>query len=225
MKKLLAALFACVLTMLSFCIPASAAAKITVSDRELVERILRVIIAEKFTVNPDKAPEGQFFAKYIYAADVVVLPDYPNEVWMHINAYITIDVNAEIYDVLLQYLKAYGYKNLIPHITVDSTDLSQAPVGEPEKETMLLPPPAVVLGDLDDNEAVTLDDALAALRGYASGAASGETGLTEAQGYAADVDGNGEVSLDDAQHILRYYTLNTLGQRNVGWVDIVVFGA
>ena len=224
MKKLLAALSACVLTMLSFCIPASAA-KITVSDRELVERILRVIIAEKFTVNPDKAPEGQFFAKYIYAADVGVHPDHPNEVWMYINAYITIDVDSEIACVLRQYLEAYGYQNIKTNIAWNATDLSQAPVGEPEKETMLLPPPAVVLGDLDDNEAVTLDDAQAALRGYASWAASGETGLTEAQGYAADVDGNGELSLDDAQHILRYYTLNTLGQRNVGWVDIVVFGA
>ena len=84
---------------------------------------------------------------------------------------------------------------------------------------------AYTLGDLNENGTVQLEDAEAALAAYTAAAGQLDTGLTETQSYAADPDGNGTLTLSDAQHILRYYTVNTLGQQNVSWVDIVVFGA
>ena len=84
---------------------------------------------------------------------------------------------------------------------------------------------AYTLGDLTENGTVQLDDALKALKAYTVTAGQAESGLSETQSYAADVDGSGDLTLSDAQNILRYYTLNTLGQGNVDWVDIVMFGA
>ena len=221
MKKLLAALSACVLTMLSFCIPASANITVPISDRELVEKILHVLAAELYTVNPEKAQETECAPGLLFDLGIY-------EYWQEYSGVNVIGIAPRLFigtepNVLYTRLREV----LDEHNLNIGTEI-QSPDGMMfvDKDGNILPcPPTVMLGDLDDNEAVTLDDALAVLRGYAAGAASGETGLTEAQGCAADVDGNGEVSLDDAQHILRYYTLNTLGQRNAGWVDIVVFGA
>jgi hypothetical protein len=80
------------------------------------------------------------------------------------------------------------------------------------------------LGDLTENGTVQLNDVLKALKAYTVTAGQAESGLSETQSYAADVDGSGDLTLSDAQNILRYYTVNTLGQQNVSWVDIVVFG-
>ena len=199
MKKLLSALSACVLMMLSFCIPVSAEEQAVTPECEVIRKIANVIRVEHYS--PIEMP-------YVICNEW----ESTNGIFVCPQADVTVNVGS-FFTLFFQALEKHG-------ITTEGMVVSSEYYSTIGRES-----PEYTLGDITDEGGVQIDDAQAVLRGYASWAASGETGLTEAQGYAADVDGNGEVSLDDAQHILRYYTLNTLGQRNVGWVDIVVFGA
>ena len=212
-KKLFAALYAAVLA-LSCSIPVSA------EDAELdracaqTEKIIRVILAENF------APERLTFTLQ------GVKPDSGSpyiQVWMYGHVTLYGDGRAkgprhkemeQYYSLFNPYLEKIGYSVN----TLEEYKFYKESKVFPERS----PYP---LGDLNENGTVQLEDAEAALAAYTAAAGQLDTGLTETQSYAADPDGNGTLTLSDAQHILRYYTVNTLGQQNVSWVDIVVFGA
>lgn len=68
-----------------------------------------------------------------------------------------------------------------------------------------------MLGDVDSNGAITIQDAYAALLAYVASTAGLETDLTDAQTAAADIDGDGVITLSDAYKILVYYTTEASG--------------
>ncbi len=73
-----------------------------------------------------------------------------------------------------------------------------------------------MLGDIDGDKAVTIQDAFAALVAYANTSAGLGHGLTDAQFAAADIDGSGNISISDAFKILTYYAENAAGL-NPSW--------
>lgn len=87
------------------------------------------------------------------------------------------------------------------------------------------PVPQYLLGDVNEDSTVAVDDAMAALSAYAAKVAEQPTNLNEAQTYAADPNGDGELTIEDAIYILKYYTANTVAESGKSWIDIVVFDA
>ena len=171
------------------------AAEEEITDHETIQKIVYALKAEHF-------------AEFRFSCDLI------ND-----NIYISLSPNrtyVAVHDELVQYLREYNV-NMDEMFFPSTADYYLGPVPVPRV--------AYTLGDLNENGTVQLEDAEAALAAYTAAAGQLDTGLTETQSYAADPDGNGTLTLSDAQHILRYYTVNTLGQQNVSWVDIVVFGA
>ncbi|MBR3268866.1 MAG: dockerin type I repeat-containing protein [Oscillospiraceae bacterium] len=87
-------------------------------------------------------------------------------------------------------------------------------------ETTIAQSSGVVLGDVDGNGAIELDDAQLALAAYTNQLAHKPSGLNTTQEQAADVTGDGDVTVDDAQAILQYYT-ETLAHKNPTWDKIL----
>ena len=76
-------------------------------------------------------------------------------------------------------------------------------------------------GDLNDDGAVSADDAQMTLKAYTERIAGNDMKLTEDQILAADVDEDGALSVEDAQFILKYYTAKTVAQKDITWDDIL----
>ena len=76
-------------------------------------------------------------------------------------------------------------------------------------------------GDLNDDGAVSVDDAQMTLKAYTERIAGNDMKLTADQILAADVDESGELSVEDAQFILKYYTAKTVAQKDITWDDIL----
>ena len=76
-------------------------------------------------------------------------------------------------------------------------------------------------GDLNDDGAVSVDDAQMTLKAYTERIAGNDMKLTADQILAADVDESGELSVEDAQFILKYYTAKTVAQKDIIWDDIL----
>lgn len=79
------------------------------------------------------------------------------------------------------------------------------------REAKIVPLQAYDLGDLDYDGAVTMDDAVLALRTYVQGMMSEvDAAFTQEQMTRADINADGAVTPDDAVLILRYYTTKTV---------------
>ena len=77
-----------------------------------------------------------------------------------------------------------------------------------------------MMGDVDGDEAITIQDASLCLLAYANHAVGNDYGLTDAQFVAADVDEDAEITLQDASFILTFYARNAVGD-DVTWSDIL----
>lgn len=84
------------------------------------------------------------------------------------------------------------------------------------------PAPRYLLGDIDDDGTVQLEDAQLAVNAYAEALIGQDTGLTEIQRKAADPNGDGVLTAEDAQYILMYYAANTLAGSARSWIDIII---
>ncbi|MBP0988892.1 MAG: hypothetical protein J6S92_11510, partial [Oscillospiraceae bacterium] len=78
-----------------------------------------------------------------------------------------------------------------------------------------------LLGDVNLDGAVSVEDAQLALTAYANLMADIDIGLTELQQKAADINADGQVSVDDAQNILLYYVSNTLAGIPLTWDELL----
>ena len=81
--------------------------------------------------------------------------------------------------------------------------------------------PEYLLGDINDDGEVSVEDAQLALLEYVNAMTGLESSLTDRQKLAADVNGDKEISVEDAQTILLYYVSNTLSGENVTWDDLL----
>ena len=78
-----------------------------------------------------------------------------------------------------------------------------------------------MLGDVNNDGTVSVEDAQLALLAYVQTMAGMERNLTEQQAKAADINGDKTVSVEDAQIILIYYVSNTLSGQNVTWDELL----
>ena len=81
--------------------------------------------------------------------------------------------------------------------------------------------PAFLLGDVNRDGEVSVDDAQITLKAYTARMVGNEMELNDNQIKAADVNGNKEISVDDAQLILIYYVKNTLANNPTTWETIL----
>jgi len=80
---------------------------------------------------------------------------------------------------------------------------------------------ALMQGDVDGDDVISVSDAVATLKIYAMSAAGMDVSdFTAAQFQAADVDGDGVVAVSDAVYLLTYYARKAAGI-DVTWDDIV----
>ena len=82
-------------------------------------------------------------------------------------------------------------------------------------------PVEFLLGDVNLDGVVNVEDAQLALNAYVAKMADLDTGLNDKQMRAADVNNNGELSIDDAQHILLYYVENDISGNPTTWEEIL----
>ena len=83
------------------------------------------------------------------------------------------------------------------------------------------PEPEVLLGDINEDGEVSVEDAQLTLKAYTKRIAGLDMGLTERQITAANVNGDEELSVDDAQFILRYYTEKHVAGKDITWEDVL----
>ena len=76
-----------------------------------------------------------------------------------------------------------------------------------------------LMGDLNYNRKVGLDDAQSALKIYVNGLGGVASAEANAENGVADIDMNGSISLSDAGTILSYYT-QTMGGKQPLWADL-----
>ncbi len=81
-------------------------------------------------------------------------------------------------------------------------------------------PTTFLLGDVDNDGVVSIQDAQLTLMTYVETMAGQESSLSDAQLKAADVNNDGKVSVEDAQWILLYYTLNNVALRPTTWDEL-----
>ena len=81
-------------------------------------------------------------------------------------------------------------------------------------------PTTFLLGDVDNDGVVGIQDAQLTLIVYVDTMVGQESSLSDAQLKAADVNNDGKVSVDDAQWLLLYYTLNTVALRPTTWDEL-----
>lgn len=81
--------------------------------------------------------------------------------------------------------------------------------------------PTYVLGDVNEDEEISVEDAQLTLNAYVKTMAGKDNGLTEKQVKAADVNEDGIVSVDDAQSILMYYVKNSLSGKSTTWDELL----
>ncbi|MCQ2408647.1 MAG: hypothetical protein MJ065_09025, partial [Oscillospiraceae bacterium] len=79
----------------------------------------------------------------------------------------------------------------------------------------------VLLGDIDEDKAVTAKDAQFAISAYTLSIIGAQTGLTVYGSAAGDIDDDGNVTSADAQYILQYYTQNTISKTDTAWIDLL----
>lgn len=78
-----------------------------------------------------------------------------------------------------------------------------------------------LLGDVDGNNVVSVEDAQLALLAYVESITGQSTGLTAQQELAADINGDKKVSVEDAQMILLYYVSKSLSGKSVTWDELL----
>ncbi len=76
-------------------------------------------------------------------------------------------------------------------------------------------------GDINEDGAVSVEDAQLTLKAYTQRVAGLDTELTARQHKAADVNGDSTLSVDDAQNILKYYTQKTVAGKDITWEEIL----
>ena len=81
--------------------------------------------------------------------------------------------------------------------------------------------PDFLLGDVNGDGKVSVDDAQMTLKAYTFRIAGKEMNLDERQIKAADIDENAIISVEDAQLILKYYTQKTVAGKDITWEDIL----
>ena len=81
--------------------------------------------------------------------------------------------------------------------------------------------PEVLLGDVDENGEVSIEDVQTALKAYTVRVSGKDHGLTAKQVKAADVNADGELSVDDVQNILIYYVNNTVAGKKLTWEQLL----
>ena len=81
--------------------------------------------------------------------------------------------------------------------------------------------PDFLLGDVNLDGTVSVEDAQLTLTAYVNIMADMDSGLSDIQKRAADVNADGEISVDDAQNILLYYVKNTLTGTPVTWEELL----
>ena len=81
--------------------------------------------------------------------------------------------------------------------------------------------PDVLLGDVNLDNEITVEDAQIALISYTEQFAGNEIDLTEDQLKAADVNLDGSLTVEDAQYILIYYTERTVAGLDTTWEDLI----
>ena len=106
--------------------------------------------------------------------------------------------------------------------TVTSTSTTQSSATETTVTTTETQPaqPEFLLGDVNDDGEVSVDDAQLTLLEYVEVMSGLEGSFTEKQKLAGDINGDRDVSVDDAQNILIYYVSNTLSGESVTWDDL-----
>ena len=97
--------------------------------------------------------------------------------------------------------------------TTEEITASTSETTEPKTEYLL--------GDLDDDGKVSVEDAQLALLAYVDAMSGLESNLTEKQKLAGDINGDKEISVEDAQTILIYYVRNTLSSESVTWDELL----
>ena len=78
-----------------------------------------------------------------------------------------------------------------------------------------------LLGDINDDGTVSVEDAQAALQEYVRGMAHQDLTFTKKQMLAGDINKDGQITVEDAQHILRYYVSNTLAHTVLTWEELL----
>ena len=78
----------------------------------------------------------------------------------------------------------------------------------------------VLTGDINDDGAVSVEDAQLTLIEYVSTMAGKAGSFSEKQKLAGDINGDNAVSVEDAQMILLYYVKNTLSGTSVTWDEL-----
>lgn len=81
--------------------------------------------------------------------------------------------------------------------------------------------PEILLGDVNDDGEIGVEDAQIALVAYVSTMSGKDHGLTEQQIHSADVNGDQSVTVEDAQMILLYYVKNTVSGSKTSWDDLL----
>ncbi|MBR5362224.1 MAG: dockerin type I repeat-containing protein [Oscillospiraceae bacterium] len=81
--------------------------------------------------------------------------------------------------------------------------------------------PDYLLGDINDDGSVSVEDAQLALLEYVNAMTGLESHLAEKQKLAGDINGDNEISVEDAQNILLYYVSNTLSGQNIKWDELL----
>ena len=79
-----------------------------------------------------------------------------------------------------------------------------------------------LLGDMNLDGVVSIEDAQLTLKAYTAKVAGNPTDLSPAQIKASDVNADGDVSVDDAQSILKYYTGKYVAAKDdFTWDDVI----
>ena len=78
----------------------------------------------------------------------------------------------------------------------------------------------ILLGDVNDDGTISIDDAQLTLLEYVNLMAGLDRTLTEQQTLAAEINGDHTISVNDAQYILAYYT-DQLAGKKPSWDDII----
>ena len=77
------------------------------------------------------------------------------------------------------------------------------------------------LGDVNQDDTVSVEDAQLTLIEYIDFMAGMKSTLTEEQVLLADINADKVISVEDAQYILIYYVSNTLSGANATWDQIM----
>lgn len=80
-----------------------------------------------------------------------------------------------------------------------------------------------LLGDVNDDGEINIEDAQITLIAYAQDVAGLENNLSEKQILAADINSDQSITVEDAQTILIYYVRNTISGISTSWEELIEY--